>query len=186
MALKPAIHGRDHCPGGADPIPCLGGYPYIFRTMDTPQAIGAGIPEYVTWLDTDITQSDNHFALSDDVSIEIITPGVYDFFVGVRWEPFNAVATVRVECQQFEWMPTTYGKGGLYTGGGSLIDQDAMLFVHFQARMLGDEAGQPVAVVVAHEHSSSQNAYSAFLRIARVGSYEGDTGIIANGDGLLF
>lgn len=23
MAVKPAIHGRDHCPGGADPIPCL-------------------------------------------------------------------------------------------------------------------------------------------------------------------
>jgi hypothetical protein len=21
--LKPAMHGRDHCPGGADPIPCL-------------------------------------------------------------------------------------------------------------------------------------------------------------------
>ncbi len=24
MALKPPIHGRDHCPGGADDIPCLG------------------------------------------------------------------------------------------------------------------------------------------------------------------
>ncbi len=23
MAVKPGIHGRDHCPGGADPIPCL-------------------------------------------------------------------------------------------------------------------------------------------------------------------
>lgn len=24
---KPILHGRDHCPGGADPIPCLGGEP---------------------------------------------------------------------------------------------------------------------------------------------------------------
>lgn len=24
MATKPAIHGRDHCPNGSDPIPCLG------------------------------------------------------------------------------------------------------------------------------------------------------------------
>lgn len=30
MALKPAIHGRDHCPGGADPIPCMpGNNPWI-------------------------------------------------------------------------------------------------------------------------------------------------------------
>jgi len=23
MAMKPPIHGRDHCPGGSDPIPCI-------------------------------------------------------------------------------------------------------------------------------------------------------------------
>jgi hypothetical protein len=115
-------HAWTHLPkeeGGTDPIP--GRYPYIFRLMEDPQAIGAGIPEYITWLSTDITQSHNHFSSSDPVSIEIITPGVYDFFAGVRWEPFNAVATIRIECQQFEFMPTTYGKGGLYTSGGSLI-----------------------------------------------------------------
>lgn len=32
MALKPAIHGRDHCPGGADPIPCLP-LPKVFRAV---------------------------------------------------------------------------------------------------------------------------------------------------------
>ena len=26
MAYKPPMHGRDHCPGGADPIPCFGAY----------------------------------------------------------------------------------------------------------------------------------------------------------------
>jgi hypothetical protein len=29
-AVKPALHGRDHCPGGTDPIPC-GQYPIVFR-----------------------------------------------------------------------------------------------------------------------------------------------------------
>lgn len=27
-AFKPALHGRDHCPGGVDPIPCFTGLPY--------------------------------------------------------------------------------------------------------------------------------------------------------------
>lgn len=44
-ALKPAKHGRDHCPGGEDPIPCLS-VPAMFRarrktTFQTLSSTGA-------------------------------------------------------------------------------------------------------------------------------------------------
>lgn len=40
MTLKPALHGRDHCPGGADPIPCLpnaaGATTYVDLVLEHP------------------------------------------------------------------------------------------------------------------------------------------------------
>lgn len=38
MAVKPAMHGRDHCPGGSDPIPCMP---------------GGAIPTFFAWLGAD-------------------------------------------------------------------------------------------------------------------------------------
>lgn len=40
-AVKPALHGRDHCPGGTDPIPCLGAN--VFRALHFNDAVGDDI-----------------------------------------------------------------------------------------------------------------------------------------------
>lgn len=39
-AVKPAMHGRDHCPGGSDPIPCLSSSSILSAALYTAAAAG--------------------------------------------------------------------------------------------------------------------------------------------------
>lgn len=51
MGVKPPIHGRDHCPGGADPIPCLVSPPFFrcYKHNVALQTINNGNDTYLTF-----------------------------------------------------------------------------------------------------------------------------------------
>lgn len=194
MALKPAIHARDHIPSGyavvvqtyadaselvptvgADPLRCVAGassYPYCWRKMDVGQSVGAATTATIEWDEDDFTQAGGYFTVGDTLSLSVNSAGVYDWVCGIVWEPeFNSVCALQVQCDAFGYSPTVFGKGGVYTGGGSLILGNGVVTLHFQARM---GAGPVDAIFnVAHENGSSQTILEAFCRVARVGSWSG-------------
>jgi len=171
-AVKPALHGRDHCPGGVDPIPCFG-YPYIFRKHENGQTIEAGSVEYIGWDDDDFDEGAGFFSTDDNFTCNIIGPGVFDFLCGVYWDDsFNSTTMLQLACDAFGWFPTTYGKGRLFTSGGSELDSSGAMFIHFQARVASGTSA--TGVIIGHENASDQDISGAFLRIARIGSWGGD------------
>lgn len=194
MAEQPAKHGRDHLPsgyavqvtpvtedstlieGGADDLRAVEGaaasYPYCWRKMDVGQSIGAGTTATIDWSEDDFTQAAGYFTRGDSLSLSVNSPGVYDWVCGIVWEPeFNSVCALQVQCDAFGYSPTVFGKGGVYTAGGSLILGNGVVTLHFQARM----AEGPVDAIfnVAHENGSSQTILEAFARVARVASWSG-------------
>lgn len=171
MALKPAIHGRDHCPGGADPIPCFG-YPYVFRKRSTNQLIEAGSVEYIDWTSSDFDEAAGYFTAGDNFSCNIVGAGVYDFLCAAYWgDAFNSTAMLQMACNAFGWFPTVYGKPRLYTSGGAVLDSSGAMFIHFEARVPSGTSA--TAVVIGHENVADKNISGAFLRIARVRDWTG-------------
>lgn len=49
MAYKPDKHGRDHCPGGEDPIPCLSIYIFRAYRRDTSVTVAGATSIVVDW-----------------------------------------------------------------------------------------------------------------------------------------
>ena len=97
MAYKPDKHGRDHCPGGEDPIPCL--MIQTFRaSLDTPSITGiTGTMKNVDWNawqngDESVFEPRKTTGAADPVEgvdlarvIRCKKPGRYTFTVGLHF-----------------------------------------------------------------------------------------------------
>lgn len=89
MAYKPDKHGRDHCPGGEDPIPCLGGTPVFHAYQDsTFQSIPDGATTVLlfdTWTISDESVYDVTLVGSQTSGAELFKAGVYTFTCCMEW-----------------------------------------------------------------------------------------------------
>lgn len=90
MALKPGIHGRDHCPGGADPIPCLGSIVEVFAATSVTD-LGTSL----TTLDfaTEGFDTATSITVNGASNIQIAGIGVYSFEVYSSAWTLNAAVT---------------------------------------------------------------------------------------------
>jgi hypothetical protein len=72
--VKPAKHGRDHCPGGEDPIPCLG----TIALLSGWEAIGTG--EIAAGIWTNVTAdgfyNDGYTVSGNGISIDLDTGSI--------------------------------------------------------------------------------------------------------------
>lgn len=98
MALKPAIHGRDHCPGGADPIPCLGSVCLRALYHPTGGAAVATLTETIILFDTWENEATSVFGETlsggDLQKVSLLQQGIYTVTVQTQWE---TAFTSRVE-----------------------------------------------------------------------------------------
>jgi hypothetical protein len=86
-AVAPKLHGRDHCPGGVDPIPCLGGNPSC--------AIARfGAAPFVVPLGSIVLDEANLVIHNSDDSI--FTPSLVDGAINIELGGGNFLVTVSV------------------------------------------------------------------------------------------
>lgn len=100
MATKPAMHGRDHCPTGSDPIPCWPAGQWARRRQlnNTDQTITTATSTNVT-LTNFLTSSASTFAAYDAGSIDgikILQDGLYSVNFRLWWStwPGNHVCWI--------------------------------------------------------------------------------------------
>lgn len=90
--LKPAHHGREHCPGGEDEIPCLGSTPWIAAYDDLPygQSISTASAgdllqyPYIDWSDDaggtfSYVRTASTIGAPNNYQPEILVDGLYAF-----------------------------------------------------------------------------------------------------------
>lgn len=170
MALVP-IHGRDHCPGGPDPIPCLSSsYPYIYRINETGQTIEAESPEQVVF-STGTTQNEgtDYFAVSGvDPDVVIVTgPGRFSLKAQVKWVDAFAGGTI------FYFN----GAGGWYHGisfelpGGAVGNTGLAPVLYYEVRLPSGVSN--VELQIEQWSTGDQGLESATMEIARLGDYTG-------------
>lgn len=72
MAYKPDKHGRDHCPGGEDPIPCLTSTTWACLSTATNgwEYQGAGADDIVDWYEIFLSESS-----ADVFDFEVVVAG---------------------------------------------------------------------------------------------------------------
>lgn len=90
--MKPSKHGRDHLPGGEDPIP--GFHAWAFARLTTPQEISLGSTEALGfddfWTNAPTLFSTVPNGAAGDTQIECAQFGVYIATLTVEWEDIGA------------------------------------------------------------------------------------------------
>lgn len=124
--LKPALHGREHCPGGEDPIPCLNSdIPWIRRNLTTDVTIGSGGNDIVLEYDTTVGSDDyaTYFATTNANNIKILQAGVYVVTAEFQFSDIIPEgATLSLVNLDYNW-PTSVGQSHLndHTIQGTLM-----------------------------------------------------------------
>lgn len=180
-AVKPALHGRDHCPGGTDPIPCLTP-PYCYMDWNGPEAVTVNtLTELSTLLDYEeaFTLTVDSAGFSADRSIGVIqwsNPGEY-YITG--WAQFDGSATAGSTLG----VALTLGNAGVFStfriGNHIVADNINETFripvstpvFSFNPGVFGHDS---VQMSVYHSDAGGQDINSARLHVVRLsGSVEG-------------
>lgn len=174
MGFKPPVHGRDHCVGGADPIPCL-------------ESI---------WARAEKTYSSSVQNIPTASNTDVVWTGYQNLDVGdsgllIYEEDLPPLKDIIVRAQGVYivkafviWDVTTVGefRGGISKGIGGTIDwlihADTTLFggqLEFSGTALMHLAGtEELSLVLYHEAGADRGLDAAFLHVARVGQYTGE------------
>lgn len=184
MSVKPTIHGRDHCPGGSDPIPCL----------DTPTALGdvpwariyqiqspiQSIPNNATQTITFSLETNNYTShFTTDLAAEqigVVNKGYYGIRFGLDWG-LNNNESVIVELR-------TTGAAGHYSahfpytrGAVTMPNGEAVQTVNYAVRL---PAGGLVQLFVHHDIGASRDIVAAYLEVYYLGTFTGSGSALAN------
>lgn len=141
MALKPALHGRDHCPHGADPIPCLS--PAVFKawqSIDFDSGNGQSISNATsTALDWDLWTSSDLAAAIFDIegqttsiqTVRLLPRGRYSFHcVLAFFDNFDAKISVGMNISGYGQWPIgsrTIDHWGSLPNAGGLVFHDEVI-----------------------------------------------------------
>lgn len=185
MALKPAIHGRDHCPGGADPIPCFD-KPWVRRINLTGFSVAAGTQHNVTYddagndTDPSITGSTGAVAWEnffDIGSSSVTTPLKQGFYIISGQYHFENQITEPILVNMhdgFDW-----STGQTYVGHASF--EDPSVCFTFPHRYVG--ANNTIVISLQHGNASTQDVIVCYTEFWYLGPYLGpNPGFDADGD----
>ena len=100
-SLKPVIHGRDHLPGGADPIPVEALQAAIFNPKSAEEHLQI-VPTTVAALDTTVLSMSHYdgsslFDLSTAGRAKAVAHGIYALTATFTLEPASTVAGDSIE-----------------------------------------------------------------------------------------
>lgn len=139
MAYKPPIHGRDHCPTGSDPIPCL--TPATFKAWQSVdfnagagQSISNGTTTILTW-DLWSNSNDAVFdimgATTSLTQVRIIPWGRYSFHCIVAYfDNFAADCSVGMNVNGYGTWPIaarTIDQAATLANAGGLVFHDELV-----------------------------------------------------------
>jgi len=91
MGYKPAMHGRDHCPKGSDPIPCFPGNFPVFLARQTAAFTSCvdGNDTVLLWDQWDTAFDTAVFSTVLSAgkvqSVNLLEAGLYSFFCAIVW-----------------------------------------------------------------------------------------------------
>ena len=169
MAYKSPMHGRDHCPGGADPIPCwpLGGWARRSKGADASnQVIPNNSVSTITFnhdYNMGAGESGESYFLSTGNNLRVLVHGIYIITAEVIWVE-SATFDVGISISD-----GLAGAGHYFAGaktGATTISQ-ALTFVHNYA------ANTNLALQVLQSSGSDKNVDAAFLHAWFLGGYTG-------------
>ena len=167
------IHGRDHCSGGADPIPCLPtAVPWVRRSKTTNQAIQNGDNDATLTFDTvagsptpDYT---TYFTTSGSSTIEIEVEGVYDMTGEVVWDATDSLmsngAIISLGNPDYDWQT-----GWFSAQNNNHVILNNHTFTHRHRYT----ANTVLTLRVVHFESVTVDILDAYWEIHYVGSYTG-------------
>jgi len=95
--VQPAMHGRDHCPGGSDPIPCLQGV--CIRATYVPAGGLTIATATETFINFDTWENESAVVFGETLSggdlqkISLLQIGVYSINAGILWDTQFTAAT---------------------------------------------------------------------------------------------
>ena len=156
-------HGRTHCPGGSDPIPCLGVIGEAYKDLN--QTITSSSYTQLTNWDN-WTIQDEAFISQQVNGLGIETNGYYLItamagWLGIGNVPVNAIVAAIVGSlsvgEEFDTFTSETMQGDASGGGVNRVFAPTYI-----------EAGKIVTVWVYHETASSLDVYLASLKIVRL------------------
>lgn len=169
MAYKPDKHGRDHCPGGEDPIPCLG-TEWVQRVKTTDQGITSSTNDTeVTW-EAGMTGSDFHttyfeIVVPTDKTIRILKSGIYEITGQFQWSANKVEGSViTLNGSNFTWNKGFYDA----QNAGHTIEHNQTFT--YRRRI---EASTTLKLYVVHFAAATRTIENAWWEIHHVGSYTG-------------
>ena len=186
MGASVAKHGRDHCPGGEDPIPCLSdGTDYAFMQWNGPEAVTVntlsnpavlGTPDvpYAEGFSIDLGVFDGGVDLTGGV---IQSDNNGGWFLAEAWAQFNGGATVGSQLG----VVLDFGTSSIfstYRVGNSIIanaiNEVFRIPVSRTWQRFGDFNHDSVRLLVWHDDAGGQDLNSAWLSVTYLSSsYDG-------------
>lgn len=175
MALKHAIHGRDHCPGGADPIPCWPGAWIRRRYTGETLTITSGNEVTVTYNDAGDPESSeiqgsagnfdwrDYFDIPSTSQIEVLRAGHYTVSGKFKFvnTGFNFIAILNDGGNYAE------NVGTFLDIAGADVDLLGFTFTHRYV------AGETLLMQMAHTSGSNQVLDLGYFEIRYDGPYTG-------------
>lgn len=174
----PQMHGRTHCPGGSDPIPCLPGY-WARRSKGFDAANqtigGTGSVTTITWNhDYNMTGSESgvgYFEANSN-AIKVLNQGIYIVTAEIMWfeaANFNYVLSIS----------DGLAGAGHYQQGANLGATTISSSISFTHRWT---ANTNISLTVAQDSGVNKNIDAAYLEIVLLAGYTGTDFVDMNPD----
>lgn len=161
---KPAKHGRDHCPGGEDPIPCFSNS-WIRRRLTTGRvSCSSGNQTNITPYDDVVgaTDYETQFSTPTAHQIKVLNSGIYIVSVQMLWSSFDG-DRILVLNDGFSW-----SAGFLFSRATGWETS-----MHTFTLMHRYPANQTINLSMQQSSGSAQTVGPGYFEVMRIGSYTG-------------
>lgn len=174
-AVKPALHGRDHLPGGTDPIPGLNdNAPWARRILTSNEDIASGTNDELIIWDADDINDPDYFTATSTTVLTVDVDGLYEISGELMWDSSKiegSVVTLNANTT-----PGFFWNKGFYDeqNAGHTIEHSQAF--SFQRRL---EAGTGLRLYVVHfagvtrTIQGSAGGNDSYMEVRYLGSYTG-------------
>lgn len=181
-AVKPQMHGRDHRPGGADPIPgaLCAWVRRVFTTASATPNITWGGTNTLGHLDggteshASVTGSDDwqtYFDFPSSSQTRILVPGIYIISGQIHWDSPTTETHIVTLADGFNWETVV----STYIGDSSFEDpSQGWTFLHRYNTTQPGPVNQTLLHNVQISGTADELATSWYTEITRLGLYTGD------------